>query len=152
MGYNNEAPLPEHRYWTDAWNGYPAARERLMKFLSERHISNPVVLSGDIHAFVVSGLHLKAADLESPLVAPEFVTTSITSDAVAETYFESIRKNNPNLLTATGEHRGYVRMDITKDTLRADLISIDTVKEQNSGRSTLISYVVEAGKPAPVRA
>jgi alkaline phosphatase D len=152
MGYNNEAPLPEHRYWTDAWNGYPAARERLMKFLSERHISNPVVLSGDIHAFVVSGLHLKAADLESPLVAPEFVTTSVTSDAVAETYFESIRKNNPNLLTATGEHRGYVRMDITKDTLRADLISIDTVKEQNSGRSTLISYVVEAGKPALQRA
>jgi alkaline phosphatase D len=152
MGYNNEAPLPEHRYWTDAWNGYPAARERLMKFLSERHISNPVVLSGDIHAFVVSGLHLKAADLESPLVAPEFVTTSVTSDAVAETYFENIRKNNPNLLTATGEHRGYVRMDITKDTLRADLISIDTVKEQNSGRSTLISYVVEAGKPALQRA
>jgi alkaline phosphatase D len=152
MGYNNEAPLPEHRYWTDAWNGYPAARERLMKFLSERHISNPVVLSGDIHAFVVSGLHLKAADLESALVAPEFVTTSVTSDAVAETYFENIRKNNPNLLTATGEHRGYVRMDITKDTLRADLISIDTVKEQNSGRSTLISYVVEAGKPALQRA
>jgi alkaline phosphatase D len=152
MGYNNEAPLPEHRYWTDAWNGYPAARERLMKFLSERHISNPVVLSGDIHAFVVSGLHLKAADLESPLVAPEFVTTSVTSDAVPESYFEGIRKNNPNLLTATGEHRGYVRMDITKDTLRADLISIDTVKEQNSGRSTLISYVVEAGKPALQRA
>ena len=152
MGYNNEAPLPEHRYWTDAWNGYPAARERLMKFLAEKHISNPVVLSGDIHAFVVSGLHLKAADLESPLVAPEFVTTSVTSDAVAETYFENIRKNNPNLLTATGEHRGYVRMDITKDTLRADLISIDTVKEQNSGRSTLISYVVEAGKPALQRA
>jgi alkaline phosphatase D len=101
---------------------------------------------------VVSGLHLKAADLESPLVAPEFVTTSVTSDAVAETYFENIRKNNPNLLTATGEHRGYVRMDITKDTLRADLISIDTVKEQNSGRSTLISYVVEAGKPALQRA
>jgi len=101
MGHNNEVALPEHRYWTDAWNGYPAARERLMKFLSERKVANPVVLSGDIHAFVVSGLHLKAADLDSPLVAPEFVTTSISSDAVPEQYFESVRKLNPNLLTAT---------------------------------------------------
>jgi alkaline phosphatase D len=152
MGYNNEAPLPEHRYWTDAWNGYPAARERLMKFLAEKHISNPVVLSGDIHAFVVSGLHLKAADLDSPLVAPEFVTTSITSDAVPESYFDNARKINPNLLTATGAHRGYVRMDITKESLHADLIAIDTVKTPESGRSTLVSYVVEAGKPALVRA
>jgi alkaline phosphatase D len=152
MGHNNEAPLPEHRYWTDAWNGYPAARERLMKFLSEKHISNPVVLSGDIHAFVVSGLHLKAADLDSPLVAPEFVASSITSDSVPESYFESARKNNPNLLTATGEHRGYVRLDITKDALHADLITIDTVKEPDSGRNTLVSYIVEAGKPALLRA
>ncbi len=147
MGHNNESALPEHRYWTDAWNGYPAARDRLMKFLAERHISNPVVLSGDIHAFVVSGLHLKAADLDSPLVAPEFVTTSITSDAVPESYFENARKLNPNLLTATGEHRGYVRMDITKEHLRADLVSVDTVKTPDSGRSTLVSYVVESGKP-----
>jgi alkaline phosphatase D len=123
-----------------------------MKFLSEKLISNPVVLSGDIHAFVVSGLHLKAADLDSPLVAPEFVTSSITSDSVPESYFESARKNNPNLLTATGEHRGYVRLDITKNELRADLITIDTVKEPDSGRNTLVSYVVEAGKPALVRA
>ena len=151
MGHNNEAALPEHRYWTDAWNGYPAARERLVKFLSERKVANPVVLSGDIHAFVVSGLHLKAADLDSPLVAPEFVATSISSDAVPESYFETARKLNPNLLTATGEHRGYVRLDITPDHLRADLVSIDTVKTPDAGRSTLVSYVVEAGKPAPVR-
>jgi alkaline phosphatase D len=150
MGYNNESPPPEHRYWTDAWNGYPAARERLMKFLAERHISNPVVLSGDIHAFVVSGLHLKAADLDSPLVAPEFVATSVSSDPVPEPYFENARKLNPNLLTATGQYRGYMRLDITKDNLRADLIALDTVKTVDSGRKTLISYIVEAGKPAPV--
>ena len=150
MAHNNEAPLPEHRYWTDAWNGYPAARERLMKFLAERHVANPVVLSGDIHAFVVSGLHLKAANLDSPMVAPEFVTTSVTSDANDETYFETARKLNPNLLTATGLYRGYMRMEITQEHLRTDLVTVDTVKEPDAGRKTLISYVVEAGKPTPV--
>jgi alkaline phosphatase D len=151
MGYNNEAAPPEHRYWTDAWNGYPVARERLMKFLAERHVSNPIVLSGDIHAFVVSGLHLKAGDLNSPIVASEFVATSVSSDAVSETYFETARKLNPNLLTATGEHRGYVLLEMTKDRLRADLIALDTVKTPDSGRSTLVSYDVETGKPGPVR-
>src|SRR3569833_3069869 len=151
MGYNNETSLPEHRYWTDAWNGYPAARERLMKFLSQRHISNPTVLSGDIHAFVVSGLRLKAGDPGSPIVASEFVATSVSSDALSEDYFEMVRKLNPNLLTATGEHRGYVLLDITKDHLRADLVALDTVKTPDSGRKTLASYAVEAGKPGPVR-
>jgi alkaline phosphatase D len=152
MAHNNEAPLPEHRYWTDAWNGYPAARERVMKFLYEHHVSNPVVLSGDIHAFVVSGLNLKAANLDSPMVAPEFTTTSVTSDCIAETYFETARKLNPNLLTATGLYRGYMRMEITHDHLRTDLVTVDTVKEPDAGRKTLISYVVEAGKPLPVAA
>jgi alkaline phosphatase D len=150
MAYNNEAPPPEHRYWTDAWNGYPVARDRLTKFLSERHISNPVVLSGDIHAFVVSGLHLKAADLDSPVVASEFVATSVSSDALPEANFDTARKLNPNLLTATGLSRGYIRFDITKESLRADLVALDTVKKPDSDRKTLISYVVETGKPTPV--
>jgi hypothetical protein len=74
----------------------------------------------------------------------------VSSDARAEEYFENIRKLNPNLLTATGLYRGYINLDITKDRLRADLVALDTVKTPDSGRKTLISYVVEAGKPAPV--
>ena len=152
MAYNNEEPPPGHLFWTDAWNGYPAARDRLIKFLSERHIANPVVLSGDIHAFVVSGLHLKAAELDSPLVASEFVASSVSSDAVPEQYFETIRKLNPNLLTATGLFRGYVMLDVSQQQLKADLVALDTVKTPDSGRKTLASYVVEAGKPGPVPA
>jgi alkaline phosphatase D len=152
MAYNNEEPPPGHLFWTDAWNGYPVARERLMKFLSERHIANPVVLSGDIHAFVVSGLHLKPSELDSPVVATELVATSVSSDALAEEYFEKIRKLNSNLLTATGLYRGYMTLDVTEERLRADLVALDTVKTPDSGRKTLISYVVEAGKPLPVPA
>jgi alkaline phosphatase D len=152
MAYNNEEPPPGRLFWTDAWNGYPAARERLMKFLSDRHVANPVVLSGDIHAFVVSGLHLEPADLDSPVVAAEFVASSVSSDALSEHYFENIRKLNPNLLTATGSYRGYVTLDITKEHLRADLVALDTVKMPDSGRKILASYIVESGKPTPVPA
>jgi alkaline phosphatase D len=147
MGHLNEEAAPRHRYWTDAWNGYPAARARLMSFLSERRIANPVVLSGDIHAFVVDNLHRTAADLDSPIVAPEFVTTSISSDALAEEYFENARRLNPNLVFASGKRRGYVRLDLTHERLKADLVAIDDVKRPDSGRQTAASYVVEAGNP-----
>ncbi len=152
MGHLNEVPPPEHRYWTDAWNGYPAARDRLVGFLADRKVTNPVVLSGDIHAFVVSGLHRKAADLQSPVVAPEFVTTSVSSDALQEKYFEDARTLNPNLLVATGLHRGYVRLDIRPQDLRADLIALDTVKQPNGAARILSSFIVEPGRPTPVKA
>ena len=152
MGYLNEEPLPGHRYWTDAWNGYPAARERLMGFLAERQIANPIVLSGDIHAFVVSGLHRVSADLTSAVVASEFVVTSLSSDSPPEQYFETSRRLNPNLLLATGLYRGYIRMDVARDQLRADLIALETVKQPNGARRTLRSFIVESGKPAPTAA
>src|SRR5262245_29465773 len=35
-------PGPGEMYSMDKWDGYPAARNRLMAFLSDRHPSNPV--------------------------------------------------------------------------------------------------------------
>ena len=40
----DESPDNERRYWADNWNGYPAARARLVDFLAERKIRNPVIL------------------------------------------------------------------------------------------------------------
>ncbi len=34
----------------DAWDGYQVARDRLMTFLADNSIANPVVLTGDIHS------------------------------------------------------------------------------------------------------
>ena len=66
-------------YWNDGWSGYPAARARLVDFIAERAIANPVVLSGDIHAFMVNDVNIRPQDYDSPIVATELVTTSITS-------------------------------------------------------------------------
>ncbi len=152
MAHLNEEALPGHRYWTDAWNGYPAARARLMSFLDERRIANPVVLSGDIHAFVVSGLNRTPGDLQSRVVAPEFVTSSVSSDSQPESYFTQARQFNPNLLLATGVHRGYIRFGLTHERLKADLMAISDVKKPGGQAHALASYIVEPGKPTPVPA
>ena len=152
MGYLDEDPDHGRRFWTDAWNGYPVARDQLIGFLSDHQIANPVVLSGDIHAFVVSGLHRKAADLDSPVVAPEFCGTSISSHGLPQKVFEGWRALNPNLLLASSEYRGYLRLDLTPARLQTDLIAMDSVLSRSAGRHTLKSFIVEAGRPAPVPA
>jgi alkaline phosphatase D len=151
MSYMDEDPPPGKASWTDAWNGYPAARDKLIHFLADRKIANPIVLSGDIHSFVVSGLHLNAADLASPVVATEFTATSISSQGPGNDKVEVWRRNNPNLLLVDGEHRGYLRLDLSHERAQADLIVIESEKKAGAARKTLASFVVEAGKPGPTR-
>jgi alkaline phosphatase D len=151
MAHLNEAAGPKPRYWTDAWNGYPVARARLIDFLAERQIRNPVVLSGDIHAFVVSGINRVASDLGTPVVAAEFCGTSVSSHALPQEIFDGWRALNPNLLLARSDCRGYLRLDLTRDQLRTDLIAMDSVLEPHAPRHTLASFTVENGKPVPVR-
>ena len=51
-------PGPGRAWWSDAWDGYAADRDRILRFLWERQPANPVVLTGDIHAFWVNDLQL----------------------------------------------------------------------------------------------
>jgi alkaline phosphatase D len=152
MAHLDEDPGPGRRYWTDAWNGYHAARARLTGFLAEAKVANPVVLSGDIHTFVIAGLNRDPADLGSPLVASELVTTSITSQGIPQQTLAQWSAANPNLLYVNSERRGYLRLDMTRDVLKADLVALDSVTNPNTGARPLRSYVVEAGRPGPVAA
>jgi alkaline phosphatase D len=144
MAYANEEKAPARRFWTDSWNGYPPARARLVRQLHDLRIANPIVLSGDIHAFVVSDLHLDPANPETPRVASELVTTSITSQPTSKSLLERYRDNNPAMLLATGAVHGYVRIDVTRSALRADLIEMDTVRERTSTSRVLASFAAEA--------
>jgi alkaline phosphatase D len=151
MAYIDEQPGPGERFWTDGWNGYPAARDRLIDTLVQTRVANPVVLSGDIHAFVVANINRVPADRSSPIVASEFTTTSITSQGIPQKFLDERLPENPNLLFANSEHRGYLRLDVTPQRLRADLVAMDTVITQDAGRSVLASFEVEAGRPGPAR-
>ena len=50
----------------------------MLKFLAESKVSNPIVLTGDIHSNWVNDLQVDCDDPDSPVVATEFVGTSIT--------------------------------------------------------------------------
>jgi alkaline phosphatase D len=152
MAYENEERPPAQRFWTDSWNGYPAARSRLMRQLYDNRVSNPIVLSGDIHSFVISDLHLDPANPDTPRVAGELVGTSITSQPPSGSLLKRYRDYNPATLLATGDARGYMRIDIDKSALRADLIAMDTVRERTSNSRIMASFAAEAGEAGLKRA
>src|SRR5204863_157168 len=61
-------------------DGYPASRKRLLAFLQNKNVKNPVVIGGGAHAFGVANLHRVFDPPQSKLVASEFCTTSVTSE------------------------------------------------------------------------
>lgn len=147
MAKLDEQPGDGERYWSDAWNGYPAARQRLLQSLLDSRATNPLVLSGDIHAFMASDLSLSSERADTPIIASELVTTSITSQAVQEELLQALLPENSGTRFVSGLHRGYVRLELQPELLRADLIAMETVQQPESSSRILQSFVVEAGQP-----
>jgi alkaline phosphatase D len=151
MANLDEQPGPGERYWTDGWSGYPAARERLFATLEATRVRNPVCLSGDIHSFLAAKLNRNAADPASPVVAAEFVTTSVSSQGLAAKTIEERLTENPSLLVASSEYRGYLRLDLRRERTQVDMVAMDTVLERESRSRVFASFTLEDGSPVPVR-
>ena len=152
MAQFDQKPGPGRRAWTDGWDGYPAARRRILDFFLERKIQNPLVIGGDVHSFHVCNLKPDFDDPRSPVVASEFVGTSITSQAWSQERVNRLLPDNPHILLADGRYRGYTRVDVGPKVFRADLRAVETVRQRETGCSTLAAFVVEDGRPGPQRA
>jgi alkaline phosphatase D len=133
-------------HWTDGWDGYPAARARLMDSIAARKPANPVVISGDVHASYVANLHAQPGRGESPVIATEFCGTSITSQGPDAKRVQALLDVNPHIRFGEGTRRGYVLVNAGRDKLVADYRVVETVKVKAAKVSTLASFTVESGK------
>lgn len=68
---------PRERFWNDAWDGYPAARNRLLQALQAGGRGNAIVLGGDWHSTFVNDLKLDFDATSAPVVATEFIAPAI---------------------------------------------------------------------------
>lgn len=140
------------RYWTDGWDGYPAARQRLLQTLAERRVPGPVVLGGDVHAFGVADLKLDFADPRSPTVASEFCGTSIASLGPPQARLDAALPFNPHLLHARSDQRGYLRFTLERETLQVALRVVADARDPASGIGTAARFAVAAARPGVQRA
>jgi len=152
MAQFDQKPGPGRRAWTDGWDGYPAARERLLRTLAGRRIANPVVIGGDVHIFEVADLKLDFDDPASLVVASEFVGTSVTSQSWPQERLDAYLPDNPHLKLVDSRYRGYVRAEVTPRAFKAELRAMEDVQSPYAACRTLASFVVEDGRPGPQRA
>lgn len=139
-------------YWTDGWDGYPKARERLLRHIAERRVANPVVLGGDVHTTVIADLRTDFADTRSPVLASEFCGTSISSQGPSQKRVEAISARNPHVKFINSNRRGYLLFDLSAKRCLGRIRVISDVADPNATIRDLSAYAVEAGRPGPQRA
>ncbi|MCY1479612.1 Alkaline phosphatase D [compost metagenome] len=135
----------EDRYWSDNWDGFQAGRDRLLHSLHNSRAANPVILSGDYHSFWANHLHLRPEDTRSPLVAAEFVGTSITSNGPSYEAVQAVLPDNPQIRFYDSRSRGYLSLRLQPQQLDVRLQAISDRADPQASVSTLKHFVLESG-------
>jgi alkaline phosphatase D len=141
-------------FWGDAWDGYQGQRGRILRFVDQRGIRNPVVITGDWHSTFVNDLKRDFYDPDSATVATEFVGTSISTNGDAPVdgpYYGPMIPFNPHIRFFDGDRRGYVLCTVDEKEWRTDLRMVTTVSRPVAPEYTFASFVVEDGKPGAER-
>jgi alkaline phosphatase D len=140
---------PDQSFSMDAWDGYLGSRERVQAAFQRFGVSNPIVLTGDVHANWANELLADYDDPDSEVIGTEFVGTSITSGGNGADQ----RADTPRLLAENphikffNDLRGYVRCRVTESEWRADYRVLPFVSRKGAAISTRASFAVQDGTP-----
>lgn len=117
--------------YSDQWDGYVAARSRLLDQLARPHVHNPLILSGDVHSFWWNDLHQTEG---KPPVATEIVTSALAAQSPPAGRFGDVRANNPHIRFHDLNHSGYVRIEVGPKRLRTQFRALDLKSAQPISR------------------
>jgi alkaline phosphatase D len=147
-------PGVKEEFSMEKWPGYMHDRQRLVQFLADRQIANPVVLTGDIHSNWVNDVRVDDRKPETPVVATEFVGTSLSSSGNGEDLpaaMQAMLAENP-FVRFHNQQRGYVLCTITPKSWRSDFRIVPFVDKLGAPVTTRAAFVIEAGQPGAKRA
>jgi alkaline phosphatase D len=140
---------PSFTAGADYWDGYVAERQQILDWMVEHETANPVVLTGDTHQNWVRNVPRDYRSLDGPLVATEFMGTSISTNgdpANPRTRYDH-SPSNPHIVF-NNNNRGYVRCTLTPDAWTSEFRKVSTVEqEEGVTASTLATFVIENGLP-----
>ena len=144
----NRGDLETPKYSMDQWPGYEFSRRRLLRFLQERSIPNPVVLTGDIHVNWVNDLQVDFEDPSSSVVATELVGSSMTSggnggNPIAE--YDRARDQN-SFVRWYNSNRGYVSCLVKPEEWITKFQVTPFVDRLGSPMKTAATFRIASGK------
>lgn len=133
----------------DTWGGYPEARARLVKTITDLNLTNVVVASGDAHIHAVGTVPLRDDEPDGPAAAVEFLATSIASGgdgSVATEGTKAMQAGSPHMKLVNAQ-RGYQTFDVTPGEWRTDLKVLDRIQRPGGALSKLATFTVEPDRP-----
>jgi alkaline phosphatase D len=151
MSQNRRRSGTDPAYWTDGWDGYPRARERLLQSISAQRVRNAIIVGGDIHQATIADLKMNFDEDKAPVIATEIVAPSITSQGPAQKRTEAIMQENPHIKFADGMLRGYATLDLTPRRCVVRFRRVWTVKERDADVRNYGIFAVEDARPGAVR-
>lgn len=151
MAQVDRTPGEGQSFWNDGWDGYPAARARLLRSVSESGAANPLVIGGDMHTFIAADLKVDFNDPPAPVVATEFGGSSITSQGPSLKQTQGWLDENPHLRFANGNRRGYGVLELAPKRCTARFRTVAEVTDPQTSVRTLASFTVEDGRPGVQR-
>lgn len=114
----------------DAWDGYPAARERFYDMMTAAGASDLIVLTGDTHEWWANELFAK----DGRRMGVELATSAVTSPGGsayfgedAATYSRQLNERNAMVRHHNPFGKGYIDLSIGRDSARADFVRVDTI-------------------------
>lgn len=148
MARVDRLPGEDRRFSMDQWAGYDAARRRLLTELASRQISNPVVLTGDIHSNWVNDLIVDFDRATDPVVATEFVCSSISSggNGMQKAFGHALLMSENPFVKFQNSERGYVSCEITPKEWHSRFQVVEYVDRPGAPLVTRAAYVVENGQ------
>lgn len=127
--------LGEHNlpFYTDTWDGYPAARERFYDLCKSVDVQDLIVLTGDSHSFWLNqladeagnpmGVELGTAGITSP---GDFIESGFSTEQ-ASALDAAFADLLDEVLWTDNLHQGYVRLVLQADRARSDFVAVRTV-------------------------
>ncbi|KAG9592244.1 hypothetical protein KCV01_g11169, partial [Aureobasidium melanogenum] len=146
------SPLPSPgkngpEFFTDAWDGYPGARDRLIQSIRRHRVENPVVVGGDYHCTIACDMKADYAKPESATIGSEFVGTSLTSPGMPQATLDEKIRFNPHARFGDSVHRGYLTFELRHDGMDVQARSMASITTHDAECTTTKRFHVEAGKP-----
>jgi len=141
----------------DQWDGYPAARRRLLQVVADEGVGPVVVLTGDIHsswAFEVpAGGETGAAPVAVELAAPSVTSQTFASivgpdsELVARGLVGIVEEQLRHVRWTEIRHHGYIVVSLTPEAMQGDWWHVDAVDEAPTGERLAASWTASAGEP-----
>jgi alkaline phosphatase D len=146
FGQRDNLRGPGQSFFNDGWDGYPAARGRILQALQKHRVADTVFFGGDVHENWVGHVKADYERPDSPALGVEFCGTSISSRSGSASRVAERLAENPHFVFAEGEKRGYGIADFTPSSLQVSLRAVNDVAREDSGISTLARFAVAAGR------